>query len=106
MAVKSLVLDDNESYIIEDVVSHEIIGNKLNLTIKWYGYIKPALTGMNASLKKNEKVQEYLKANGLNRYGLRDSNESIEPAKKRVRFSASTKESAKKRVRFSTSATD
>jgi hypothetical protein len=44
---------------------------------------------MNASLRKNEKVNDYLKANNLQKFGLKDVTEDIEPKRKRVRFSAS-----------------
>ena len=98
MAVRSQVLDDNQSFIVEDVIKHDILKvngtEKLNLLIKWFGYEKPSLTGMNISLKRNEVVQRYLIANNLEKYGIReivDNNpEGSEPLKKRVRFSAST----------------
>jgi hypothetical protein len=95
-AVKSLVLDDTEAYIVEEVLSHEIVNvngkDKLNLNIRWFGFKETSMTGMNISLKKNEKVNDYLKANGLKRFSLKDVTEDIEPKRKRVRFSASVPE--------------
>jgi hypothetical protein len=92
IAVRSLILDDSDCYIVEEVINHEIINsngkNSLNLNIKWYGYKQPELSGMNMSLKKNEKVKEYLKVNDLQKYGLKDDTEDVEPMKKRVRFSS------------------
>jgi hypothetical protein len=92
-AVRSLILDDNEAHIIEEVISHEIINvngkDKLNLNIRWFGFKETSLTGMNASLRKNEKVNDYLKANNLQKFGHKDITEDIEPKRKRVRFSAS-----------------
>ena len=93
-AVKSAVLDDNKSYIIEKIISHEIITNNkrkvLNLTIKWHGYKEPEITGMNIS------VQEYLKEKGLENFGLKTkrsndevNNSNQQPKSKRVRFSSS-----------------
>jgi hypothetical protein len=92
-AVRSLILDDNEAHIIEEVVNHEIVNvngkDKLNLNIRWFGFQETSMTGMNASLKKNEKVNDYLKANNLQKFGLKDVTEDIEPKRKRVRISAS-----------------
>jgi hypothetical protein len=92
-AVKSLVLDDTEAYIVEEVLNHEIINvngkDKLNLNIRWFGFKETSMTGMNISLKKNEKANGYLKAKGLKKFGLKDSTEDMEPKRKRVRFSAS-----------------
>jgi hypothetical protein len=92
-AVKSLVLDDTEAYIVEEVLNHEIINingkDKLNLNIRWFGFKETSMTGMNISLKKNEKVNDYFKAKGLIKFGLKDSTEDMEPKRKRVRFSAS-----------------
>ena len=86
-------MDDNEAHIIEEVISHEIINvngkDKLNLNIRWFGFKETSLTGMNASLRKNEKVNDYLKANNLQKFGHKDITEDIEPKRKRVRFSAS-----------------
>ena len=97
-AVKSAILDDDKTYIIEKILNHEIVEiNKrkaLNLTIKWHGYKEPEVTGMNASLQRNEAVQEYLKEKGLQSYGLKlkrshTDNEEITQKTKRVRFSSS-----------------
>ena len=99
-AVKSAVLDDNKSYIIEKIISHEIITNNkrkvLNLTIKWHGYKEPEITGMNISLQRNEAVQEYLKEKGLESFGLKTKrshdeaiNSNQQAKSKRVRFSSS-----------------
>jgi len=102
-AVRSAVLDDDKSYIVEKILNHEIITvNKrkvLNLTIKWHGYKEPEITGMNVSLQRNVAVQEYLKEKGLQSFGLRtkrtDSgtidNNDIHKSK-RVRFSSSVPE--------------
>ena len=97
-AVKSAVLDDDKSYIIEKILNHEIVEvNKrktLNLTIKWHGYKEPEVTGINVSLQRNIAVQEYLKEKGLKSFGLHtkrsntDNNEIIQKTK-RVRFSSS-----------------
>jgi hypothetical protein len=99
-AVRSAVLDDNKSYIIEKILSHDIVTvNKrkvLNLTIKWHGYKEPEITGMNVSLQRNVAVQEYLKEKGSQSFGLRtkssDSNindNNNHQKSKRVRFSSS-----------------
>ena len=66
----------------------------LNLTIKWHGYKEPEVTGMNASLQRNEAVQEYLKEKGLQSFGIKlkrshTDNDEIIQNKKRVRFSSS-----------------
>jgi len=94
-AVQSSALDDNNSYIIENILNHEIIGlkvNSLNLLIKWHGYKDPTWTSLNISLKRNEAVQEYLKLHDLTKFGLKEKiNEDNEPKKKRVRFSTSVK---------------
>jgi poly(A) polymerase Pap1 len=97
-AVKSAVLDDDKSYIIEKIINHEIVEiNKrkvLNLTIKWHGYKEPEITGMNVSLQRNVAVQEYLKEKGLQSFGLStkrsniDNNENTQKIK-RVKFSSS-----------------
>ena len=97
-AVKSAVLDDDKSYIIEKIINHEIVEiNKrkvLNLTIKWHGYKEPEITGMNVSLQRNVAVQEYLKEKGLQSFGLStkrsniDNNENTQKIK-RIKFSSS-----------------
>ncbi len=68
-AVKSAVLDDDKSYIIENILNHEIdeINKRkaLNITIKWHGYKESEVTEMNVSLQQNGAVQEYQKENRL-----------------------------------------
>jgi cleavage and polyadenylation specificity factor subunit 1 len=71
-ATMSAVLDDNETFIVNEVVDHEIITDKrnkrfLNLMIIWYGNKKAEKSGMNSDLKKNYKVQQYLKTHGLDK---------------------------------------
>ena len=97
-AVKSAVLDDDKTYIIEKILNHEVVEvNKrkaLNLTIKWHRYKEPEVTGMNVLLQRNSVVQEYLKEKGLQSFGLHtkrlntDENEIMQK-KKRIRFSSS-----------------
>jgi hypothetical protein len=95
-AVRSSVLDDNNTFIIEKIIQHELVQTRskpvLNLQIKWHGYAEPEWTAMNISLKRNEAVQEYLKAKGLDRFGLHQQPDKSEPPKKRVRFSSSVPE--------------
>ncbi len=93
--MKSSVLDDNNAFIIEKIIQHELVQTRnkpmLNLQIKWHGYKEPEWTAILTSLKRNKAVQEYLQAKGLNRFGLPQSDKS-EPPKKRVRFSSSVPE--------------
>jgi hypothetical protein len=62
----------------------------VNLLIKWFGYEKPELCGLNISLKRNEVVKEYLKANNLTKHLPKDHNNDQDVANekpiKRVRF--------------------
>jgi hypothetical protein len=92
-AVRSSVLDDLNTFIIEAIVNHELVEVKktpvLNLLIKWHGYKEPTWNSLNSSLKKNEAVQEYLIAKGLQRFGFKSHKEDTERKHKRVTFSAS-----------------
>jgi hypothetical protein len=92
-AIRSAVLDDADTFIIEKILSHEIVHNKLNLRIKWHGYLEPENTGMNATLKKNEMVQEYLEKHNLNRFGLNKrpdiTSSSTTKPRKEIRWSSS-----------------
>jgi hypothetical protein len=95
-ATDSAILDDTESFLIERVVDHEIITDKrnkrhLNLIILWFGKKETEKSGMNSDLKKNYKVQEYLKANGLDKeFGVKLSQLPIIRSKK-VSFRDDTK---------------
>jgi hypothetical protein len=98
-ATTSAILDDLDTFIIERIVGHEIVGETskrtLNLNIKWHGYKDTEWSSLNISLKKNGAVQEYLKANSLEQFGLKtvpNANGKDEPPKKRVRFSSSVPE--------------
>jgi hypothetical protein len=93
-AVRCQVLDDNGLFIVEKILKHEIINEygkeKVNLLIKWFGYEKPELCGLNISLKRNEVVKEYLKANDMKQHLPKDHNndqgKDEEVPKKKVRF--------------------
>ena len=88
------MLDDNGLFIVEKILKHEIINEygkeKVNLLIKWFGYEKPELCGLNISLKRNEVVKEYLKANDMKQHLPKDHNndqgKDEEVPKKKVRF--------------------
>jgi hypothetical protein len=94
-ATRIAILDDANTFIIQEIVGHDIVKNnrdkqQLNLQIKWHGYKELEWTGLNMSLKRNVQVQQYLKAKGLEKFGLPPSTEpTAEPQKKRVRFSLS-----------------
>jgi len=72
-AAKSAVLDDDNTFIVEQVVAHEVVKvsqrDKLNLTIKWLGYPIPEISVINASLRRNVLVQAYLRQHNLMRFG-------------------------------------
>jgi hypothetical protein len=98
-ATTSAILDDQDAYIIERIISHEIVKDKskpaINLNIKWHGYKDPTWNSLNISLKKNGAVQKYLKTHGLEKYGLManpEDRDTREPKKKRVSFSSSVPE--------------
>ena len=98
-ATTSAILDDLDTFIIERIVGHEIVGETskrtLNLNIKWHGYKDTEWSSLNISLKKNGAVQDYLKANSLEQFGLKtvpNANGKDELPKKRVRFSSSVPE--------------
>ena len=59
-AVQSAVKDDDRSYVIQTILDHNTVDNKLNLFIKWHGYPQPEWTGLDSTLKDNEEVQNYL----------------------------------------------
>ena len=59
-AIQSAILDDDKTFIVEQILSHEIVNNKLNLRIKWWGYEQPELTGLNSTLQNNKMVQKIL----------------------------------------------
>jgi hypothetical protein len=71
--VKSKVLDNENLFIPEEVLRHEIKGaNQLNLLIKWAGDKQPEWSGLNMDLKRNSDIQAYLKKRGLEDYGLKN----------------------------------
>ena len=74
---------------MEQILSHEIVNNKLNFRIKWRGYEQPELTGLNSTLQNNEIVQKYLQINALQKFAnKRKAKEMDTPEPKRVRFSS------------------
>jgi hypothetical protein len=97
--VKSKVLDDENLFIPEEILRHEIKGaNQLNLLIKWAGDKQPEWSGLNIDLKRNSDIQAYLKKHGLEEYGLKKPIDQDAPywqdpdevQEKRVSFSATT----------------
>jgi hypothetical protein len=92
-AVRLAVLDDANSFVIEQILNHEIITDKnkqhVNLLIKWHGYPTPENTGLNATLKRNEMVHKYLNDNGLSRFALPHFEQTSGTKRKRVHFSSS-----------------
>jgi hypothetical protein len=90
-ALRSAILDDADTFIIVKILSHEIVNNKLNLRITWHGYNTPEISSMNATLKRNELVLEYLEQHNLTKFGptkRTDKTSSTKP-RKRVTFSSS-----------------
>jgi len=92
-ATLSRVLDSNDLFVPERVVTHRIdsTGKSLDLEIKWYGYKDPEWSSLNIDLKKNETIQAYLEQQGLTQFGLKDkltTNDGETSPKKRVRFSS------------------
>ena len=91
-AVESAVKDDEKSYVIQNILHHNIVDNKLNLYIKWHGYKAPEWTGLDSTLRNNEAVQEYLEDHQLTRFGNkrpRETNSATEMQKKKVKWSSS-----------------
>jgi hypothetical protein len=93
-AVRSSILDDDDTFIVEEIIGHEIIksqdirnkNKKLNLHVKWHGYKQPEWTAINASLKRNIVVKDYLKQHKLNQW-IENKEVEEQPKVKKVRFS-------------------
>ena len=60
-AILSSIKDEEDLFIIETVLDHEIVRGTINFKIKWYGYSEPEWNEINSSLKTNGKILEYAK---------------------------------------------
>ena len=86
-AILSSIKDEEDLFIIETVLDHEIVRGTINFKIKWYGYSEPEWNEINSSLKTNGKVLEYAKRFNLEIFlGKRKNMEPTPVVQKRTRF--------------------
>ena len=95
-AVLSAVLDDTDSYVIENISSHKIEKQKkskrLKLFIKWHGEKEPKWHYLDKSLKANAIVQEYLEQHSLTKeFGVTLAPRGTTVVRKSVTFRDDTK---------------